>query len=197
MASFALGCPTPDGWLPVALADLAATMRDHLHCERKAVASALSLLHQYPERTDLVRALSRLAYEESRHVMQVATRLRRRGIVLTPDHGDLYAQRLRKLVRKGEPARQLDLLLCSALIEARSAERLGLLARALPAHPGPDAALAPFYAELAASEEGHRELFFGLARPLVDEITLHIRLREWIAAEAAIVRELPLEPRIH
>ncbi len=192
MASFALGCPTPDGWLPVALADLAATMRDHLHCERKAVASALSLLHQYPERTELVRALSRLAHEESRHVMQVATRLRRRGIVLTPDHGDLYAQRLRKLVRKGEPARQLDLLLCSALIEARSAERLGLLARALP-----DPALAAFYADLAASEEGHRELFFSLARPLVDEAALLIRMSEWIAAEAAIVRELPLEPRIH
>ena len=192
MRSFRLGCPTPAGWLEVALADLDATMRDHLHCERKAVASALSLLHQYPERTELVRALSRLAHEESRHVMQVATRLRRRGVVLTPDRGDLYAQRLRKLVRKGEPARQLDLLLCSALIEARSAERLGLLAAALP-----DRALAAFYGALAASEEGHRELFLGLACPLVAPAALHIRLCEFIAAEAALVQELPVEPRIH
>jgi tRNA-(ms[2]io[6]A)-hydroxylase len=192
MASFALGCPTPARWLAIALGDLDATMRDHLHCERKAVASALSFLHQYPERTDLVRALSRLAHEESRHVMQVATRLRRRGVVLTPDRGDVYAQRLRKLVRRGEPARQLDLLLCSALIEARSAERLGLLAGALP-----DPALAAFYRALAASEEGHRELFFALARPLVERPALDIRLDEWIAAEAAIVQALPVEPRIH
>ncbi len=192
MASFALGCPTPAGWLAIALGDLDATMRDHLHCERKAVASALSLIHQYPERTELVRALSRLAHEESRHVMQVATRLRRRGVVLTPDRGDLYAQRLRQRVRKGEPARQLDLLLCAALIEARSAERLGLLAGALP-----EPALATFYAELAASEEGHRELFFALARPLVDEPSLRMRLDEWISTEAAIVRALPVEARIH
>lgn len=187
-----LGCPTPPAWLEVALSDLDATMRDHLHCERKATASALSLLHQYPERTELVRALSRLAHEESRHVMQVAARLRQRGVVLTFDRGDAYAQRLRKLVRKGEPARQLDLLLCSALIEARSAERLALLAGAIP-----DAPLAAFYAELARVEEGHRELFLNLARPLVPGPDFAARLAELIAREAEIVAALPLEPRIH
>jgi tRNA-(ms[2]io[6]A)-hydroxylase len=189
---FRLACPTPAGWLPVALADLDAAIADHLHCERKATASALSLLHQYPGRTELVRALSRLAHEESRHVMQVAARLRKRGTVLTADRGDVYAQKLRKLVRRGEPERQLDMLLCSALIEARSAERLGLLAGALE-----DPSLAAFYGDLARVEEGHRELFLNLARPLVPTADFDMRLAEFIAREAEIVADLPLEPRIH
>ncbi|MBP9086156.1 MAG: hypothetical protein KBG15_08555, partial [Kofleriaceae bacterium] len=41
-------------WLPTALADLDAVMRDHMHCERKAATSALSLLRAYPERADIV-----------------------------------------------------------------------------------------------------------------------------------------------
>ena len=42
---------TDPRWLEVALADLDAVHADHLHCERKAAQSALSLIRSYPERT--------------------------------------------------------------------------------------------------------------------------------------------------
>ena len=42
-------------------ADLDTVHQDHLHCERKAAQSALSLVRSYPQRTDLVVAVARLA----------------------------------------------------------------------------------------------------------------------------------------
>src|SRR5690242_13292746 len=65
-------------WLAVALDDLDSVHADHLHCERKAAQSALSLIRAYPERDDLVAAMARLAHDETRHVVQVAHLLTRR-----------------------------------------------------------------------------------------------------------------------
>ena len=64
--------PTDPAWLAVALGDLDSVHADHLHCERKAAQSALSLIRSYPERGDLVTAMARLAHDETRHVVQVA-----------------------------------------------------------------------------------------------------------------------------
>src|SRR5688572_28209232 len=122
-----LAAPTDPRWLDAALSDLAAVHSDHLHCERKAALSALSLVRMYPERVDLVAALTRLAHEETSHVIQVNELIGARGGALRHDPGDDYAQALREHARKREPGRLLDLLLVFALIEARSAERLGLL----------------------------------------------------------------------
>src|SRR5689334_3003736 len=109
--------PTDPRWVEVALADLDAVHRDHLHCERKAAQSALSLVRSYPERPALVEAVARLAHEETAHVVQVSQLLARRGVAPAYDLGDEYAAALRELVRKGEPDRLLDRLLVFALIE--------------------------------------------------------------------------------
>ena len=53
--------PTSPTWLAVALADLDTVHQDHLHCERKAAQSALSLVRSYPDRLDLVLAACVLA----------------------------------------------------------------------------------------------------------------------------------------
>src|SRR5688572_18448574 len=87
--------PTDPRWVEVALADLDAVHRDHLHCERKAAQSALSLVRSYPDRTELVAAVSRLAHEETAHVVQVGALLQRRGTPASWDLGDDYAQALR------------------------------------------------------------------------------------------------------
>jgi tRNA 2-(methylsulfanyl)-N6-isopentenyladenosine37 hydroxylase len=70
---------TDPAWLAVALGDLDSVHADHLHCERKAAQSALSLIRSYPERADLVLAMARLAHDETRHVGQVAQLMARRG----------------------------------------------------------------------------------------------------------------------
>src|SRR6185295_17065419 len=123
--------PSDPAWLAVALGDLDSVHADHLHCERKAAQSALSLIRSYPERSDLVTAMARLAHDETRHVVQVAQLMARRGQPASYDHGDDYAAALRAQIRVREPERLLDRLLVFAIIEGRSAERLGLLAGAL------------------------------------------------------------------
>lgn len=183
--------PTSPTWVAVALADLDTVHQDHLHCERKAAQSALSLVRSYPQRTDLVVAVARLAHEETAHVVQMTQLLGRRGIEPSLDFGDEYAAALRAEVRRGEPARLLDRLLVFALIEARSAERLGLLADALP-----DPQSAQLYAGLASAEERHRDTFLELAAAAAPD-TWRARLDELAAVEAALVARLPVRARIH
>jgi tRNA-(ms[2]io[6]A)-hydroxylase len=182
---------TDPQWIAVALADLDAVHRDHLHCERKAAQSALSLVRSYPERVELVAAVARLAHEETSHVVQVSQLLQRRGAAPSYDFGDDYAVALRELVRKREPERLLDRLLVFALIEARSAERLGLLGEHLP-----DPASALLYRGLASAEVRHRDTFLELAEA-VDPVGWRARLDELAAREAEIVARLPVRARIH
>jgi tRNA-(ms[2]io[6]A)-hydroxylase len=182
---------TDPRWLGVALADLDRTLGDHAHCEKKAAATALKLIAEHPGQPELVRALAKLAQEEQGHLLAVLVELSDRGARLPRDEGDPYAQELMRLVRSG-PGRLVDRLLVCALIEARSHERLALLAGALP--PG---RLRDLYARLAQSEAGHERLFVELAEAQVGAAVARTRLEALAAAEAQIVARLPLLPRIH
>ena len=187
---------TDPRWIEVALADLDAVLSDHLHCERKAAQSALSMVRAYPDRPQLALAVARLAHEETSHVVQVTQLIARRGGAPRYDLGDDYVQALRAHVRKHEPERLIDHLIVFALIEARSAERLGLLGQSLP-----DPATAELYRALAASEQRHRDIFVelalssGSAAPGREQVV--DRLACLAAREAEIVASLPVRPRIH
>lgn len=182
---------TDPRWTAVAAGDLAATLADHAHCEKKAAASALKLVADYPDRPALVRTLARLAQEELSHLLAVQAELHRLGLPPTADEGDPYAQALVRLVRSGGEGRLVDRLLVSALIEARSCERLQLLAGALS-----DPRLRELYARLAQSEAGHERLFVDLAVSEGGEAA-RARLEALVAEEARIVAGLPLVARIH
>jgi tRNA-(ms[2]io[6]A)-hydroxylase len=183
--------PSDPRWLTVALADLDAVHADHLHCERKAAQSALSLIRSYPERAELVAAMARLAHDETRHVVQVAQLMARRGQPASYDFGDDYAAALRELIRKPEPQRLLDRLLVFATIEGRSAERLGLLAGALD-----DPKARELYASLAIAEVRHRDTFLSLARD-ADPPAWRARATELAAREAEIMARRTIVARIH
>jgi tRNA-(ms[2]io[6]A)-hydroxylase len=178
-------------WLATALDDLDAVHADHLHCERKAAQSALSLIRSYPERADLVIAMARLAHDETRHVVQVAQLMSRRGQTASYDNGDDYAARLREHIRVKEPDRLLDRLLVFAVIEGRSAERLQLLADALvePQAKG-------LYASLADAEVRHRDIFLALARDAAPAVW-RARAAELAAIEATVLASHPIAARIH
>lgn len=182
---------TDPAWLAVALGDLDSVHADHLHCERKAAQSALSLIRSYPERGDLVAAMARLAHDETRHVVQVAQLMARRGQMASYDHGDDYAAALRTQIRTREPDRLLDRLLVFAIIEGRSAERLALLAGALE-----DPRSRDLYASLAAAEVRHRDTFLSLARDAAPP-TWRARAAELAAREAEILANRPQAARIH
>jgi tRNA-(ms[2]io[6]A)-hydroxylase len=178
-------------WLAVALDDLPSVHADHLHCERKAAQSALSLIRAYPERADLVEAMARLAHDETRHVVQVAHLLTRRREMARYDRGDDYAAKLRAHIRGREPDRLLDRLLVFAIIEGRSAERLGLLAGALD-----DPRTRELYAQLTTAEVRHRDTFLSLARDAAPT-AWRARAAELTALEAGILADRPIEARIH
>jgi tRNA-(ms[2]io[6]A)-hydroxylase len=182
---------TDPAWLPVALGDLDSVHADHLHCERKAAQSALSLIRSYPERGDLVTQMARLAHDETRHVVQVAQLMARRGQPASYDHGDDYAAALRAQIRVREPERLLDRLLVFAIIEGRSAERLALLAGALD-----DPRSRELYAGLAAAEVRHRDTFLALARDAAPA-AWRARAAELASREAEILGNRAATARIH
>ncbi len=100
-----------------------------------------------------------------------------------------YAEGLRKALRRDEPGRRVDLLLCGALIEARSHERfMGLIER-LPAP------LAKFYASLAAAEARHAGLYQRLAAR--GGVSIEARLGELAAVEAELATAPDREFRFH
>lgn len=189
-----LASTTDDRWVRRAEAHIDEILLDHAHCEKKAASTALSLIFRYPERPSLMIPLSRLAREELAHFEEVVAILRRRGLEfrrLTPSP---YAARLMEIVRTHEPHRLLDTLLCAAMIEARSCERMQRLADALQ-----DPELARLYRGLLASEARHYHSYVDLAQGLhlVPEDELWSRLDAIAQHEAAVIAAAPEEARMH
>ena len=157
-AASILAAPTPGAWVEDALAHRSQLLLDHANCEKKAASTALALMFAYAEDRPLALALSRLAREELRHFEQVLRVMDALGVPFARQRPGRYAQALRGALRSAEPGRKLDLLLMSALIEARSAERFALLA------PRLSLPLAALYSELGGSEARHFGLYVGFAR---------------------------------
>ncbi len=187
-----------EAWLAAALADDLTLLADHAHCEKKAAASAFMLITRHADEPGLVEAMVELAQEELAHFAEVFQVLTARGGVLGPDRGDPYVQALLKNIRGGAAFTALiDRLLCAALIEARSFERLRLLGER---HPDP--ALAELFARLARSEARHGAIFVQLARGVgerngLDKAAVDDRLAAITADEQRIVETLPARCAIH
>ncbi|NNL85109.1 MAG: tRNA-(ms[2]io[6]A)-hydroxylase, partial [Myxococcales bacterium] len=119
--------------------------------------------------------------------------LDRLGIAFERQRPGPYGGKLRQVVRDKEPARLLDTLLCCAVIEARSCERLQLLARELA-----DPSLRELYERLLASEARHHGVYVELARVVApDERALRTRLEAVCRHEARTVAAAPDLPRLH
>ena len=78
-----------------------------------------------------MRPLSELAREELTHFELMLGVLEKRGVAFRRLEPSRYAARLVGVCRKAEPFRLMDTLLCCAMIEARSCERIGILGRVL------------------------------------------------------------------
>ncbi|MBD2014198.1 tRNA-(ms[2]io[6]A)-hydroxylase [Microcoleus sp. FACHB-53] len=184
--------PTRWEWVEQALTHLNIILLDHSHCERKAAGVALNLMFRYPSNTQLVRQLTAIAREELEHFELVNQWLERRGVPLAPLSAPPYGGGLTALVRRTEPERLLDSLLVSGLIEARSHERLGLLATHCP-----DRELAEFYRSLMASEARHYGVYWVLADTYFERDVVKARLEELAIQESELLATLHPEPRIH
>jgi tRNA-(ms[2]io[6]A)-hydroxylase len=187
-----LAAPTDPAWTRRALADLPELLLDHAHCEKKAAGMAVQLLFRYPQHACLLVPLSRLARDELGHFEQVLALMQARGQAFRRQRPSPYAGRLKQQVRDEEPERLIDTLLCCALIEARSCERMQLLAEALE-----DPQLAAFYRGLLASEARHHGIYVELAGEISPREDVRARLAQLALREAAILAEAPEWCRMH
>ena len=194
----------PD-WGAWALEHIDEILLDHAHCEKKAASTALSVIFRYPELPQLAVPMSALAREELEHFELVLALIRRRGGEFRRQQPSEYAARLMAVTRRGEPGRRLDFLLCCGLIEARSCERMQLIAAALAARGAEREGhelheLYSLYHGLLASEARHHATYLDLARGCVeiDERALQARLRELAEHEAGVIRHSTrARPRMH
>ena len=164
---------------------------DHANCEKKAASTALSLIFTYADDLQLTDRLSRLAREELRHFEQVQKMMQELEVPfvrLTPAR---YADGLRAATRRSEPGRLMDLLLCGALIEARSCERFVGLAPLL------HAPLGAFYGGLAASEARHQSVYLCLAEHRAGASDWRARLAHLAEIEADLATSPDKQLRFH
>ena len=192
MSHFKLASKTPAAWVATVLADFDAFLLDHAAAEKKASGMALSMLSHYPDRVELVAAMADLAVEEMIHYREVVKIIHSRGNITASDEKDAYVNEFRKSLRKGSDDYFLDRLLVGGIIEARGAERFGLVAEALPEGP-----LKTFYTSISRSEERHLDLMFGLAYRYFDRSVVDQRLALLADIEAAIIARQPLRAALH
>lgn len=178
-----LKATTPPAWIAQARAETDVLLIDHANCEKKAASTALSLMFAYAEDLELSVKMSRLAREELRHYEQVAKLMKALDLVPQRLAPGRYAERLRRLVAKSEPHREVDLMICGALIEARSCERFAALAPAIGGRIG------DLFQGLHDAEARHYRVYLDLARRAAERagIGFHPRVEEFAVLESQLI----------
>ncbi len=160
---FKLKFKSSQSWLETVLGDFDQFLVDHASCEKKASGMAISMISHYPDKPKIVEAMLDLAIEELSHFRDVMNLLITRGLQSGSDQKDPYVNQLHKAMDQGSEAYLLDRLLIASIVEARGAERFGMIAKALP-----DGRLKTFYNSITESENQHYQLFLSLAEQHCD-----------------------------
>ena len=190
-----LKLPTDPRWVNLAEKDLEEILSDHAYCEQKAATSCISLIQQYPDKIDMVKALAPIVTEEWGHFRMVLRELEKRQLTLGRQRKDEYVNALMKFQKKGgsREDRLLEKLLICALIEARSCERFRLLSLHIS-----DDELKEFYHKFMIAEAGHYRLFIDLAKKYHNEEKVKQRWQEYLDYEAKVMQDLELRgDRMH
>jgi tRNA 2-(methylsulfanyl)-N6-isopentenyladenosine37 hydroxylase len=185
---------TRKDWLSQSLHNLDEILLDHAHCEKKAASMAVSFLFRYPEHPEIMKPLSELAREELRHFEHVLQIMQQRDIPFKRQKPSTYAGRLVKIVRRDEPERMLDIMICAALIEARSCERMKILSEGLIPI---DTSLAQFYKGLLVCEARHHQMYIDILDNIYDKDIVRQRLTEIAKHESEVLSEPDDFPRLH
>ena len=185
--------PTPQRWAELAAANLPVFLADHAVCEQQAALTALGLIGQYPDDTELVARMGSLAAEEVAHLRRVSGLLERRGWPLAKRRPNPWVRGLRERMQTDrEPGLKVDRLLVCALIEARSCERFTLLGGVVE-----DEEVAQMLADLGPAERRHWQMFHALAAREVDVGTLQARWRQWLEIEEELNARGGVRPTVH
>ena len=188
-----LAIPSPPEWIDAVMADFPAFLQDHADCERKASATAMSLVAKYPNRVEIIPELIETALEEMEHFKLVYEIMERKGIQLAHSiHEDPYIKTLIKSMHSGIEERFLDRLLIASVVETRGAERFRIVAEAQE-----DDALNRFYKMLWTSEAKHGHIYVKMALQYFEEDKVYKRLAWWTRKEGEIIASIPIRPALH
>ncbi|MEY5048672.1 MAG: hydroxylase for synthesis of 2-methylthio-cis-ribozeatin in tRNA [Bacteroidota bacterium] len=185
---------TDPRWVDIVESNISEILTDHAYCEQKATSNAIFLIVNFPEYTDLVTDMIKLAQEELSHFEMVHEKIKARGLVLGRERKDEYVGELYAFMRKGYQRKfvLIDRLLFAALIEARSCERFKLLSEQIK-----DKELSEFYRELMISEAGHYKTFISYARQYAEGEDIDKRWQEFLDYEASILSKYGKKETIH
>ena len=183
---------TSNEWIKLALSNPIDLLIDHAHCERKAAGVAIQLMFRYPSEPNLSEVLSPIAREELEHFEKILYFLKDLGHNLKALKPPPYGAELAKNIRKDEPNRMLDSFLIAGLIEARSHERLSLLAL----NSG-EQSFKILYESLLESESRHFGIYWKLAQTKFSKNETFKRLEELSKFESEILADTCLMPRVH
>lgn len=192
MSTLSLRYATSEAWTTLVVNNMDEFLPDHAAAEKKAASMATTMISHYPDRERLVHAMADLAIEEMNHFREVIKLIYARGLTLANDSKDAYVTSFRQSMRKGRDEYFLDRLIIAGIIEARGAERFGLIAEALT--PG---SLKSFYEAITRSEQRHEAMFIDLATDYFPEAIVTARLDELLDVEASIVAQLPILAQLH
>ena len=185
--------PSKQEWVDAVMADFPSFLQDHIDCERKASAMAMSFVAKYPDRKEIIPELIEIGIEELEHFQQVYELMEKHGIPLQHSIGaDPYLKKLLKLCHSGREERFMDRLLVASVVETRGAERFRLVSEAQK-----DPEMHRFYKILWASEAKHGHVFVKMALNYFDEKTVYDRLAWWIEREGEIIDSLEIRAALH
>ena len=189
-----LKLPTDPRWVKLVEGNISEILTDHAWCEQKAASNAISTIVRYPELTDLVEELTRIAQEEMEHFGMVVEKIKARGWALGHERKDDYVGELSKFIKRGGSREEqlVDRLLFAAMIEARSCERFKMLSERID-----DEDLATFYRDLMVSEAGHYTTFLGFARKYHGGVDVNARWQAFLDFEAGIMQRYGTKETMH
>ena len=187
-----LSAISSDKWIKMAIENPIEILIDHAHCEKKAAGVAIQLMFRYPTEPNLSEVLSPIAREELEHFEKMLSFLKEREISLKALKPPPYGAELAKNIRKEEPLRMLDSFLIAGIIEARSHERLSILAL-----NSKESATRDLYQSLVESEARHFGVYWKLAQSKFDKEETFKRLDQLVKKEEEILSSTFSMPRIH
>lgn len=186
---------TDPNWVNIVERNIAEILTDHAWCEQKAASNAISIVVGYPQHSDLVREMLKIAKEELTHFEMVHEKIKEYGFDLGFERKDSYVNELYKFMRKGYSREivLIDRLLFAAMVEARSCERFKILSENIN-----DEKLREFYRELMISEANHYTTFLSFARKYGDRYeNVNDRWQKWLEHEAFVVKNYGKQETIH
>jgi tRNA 2-(methylsulfanyl)-N6-isopentenyladenosine37 hydroxylase len=190
-----LKLPPDPRWVNIVEKNIKEILIDHAYCEQKAATNAITMIVKYPEFSEMVTEMTKIAAEEIQHFGQVHDLIIARGWQLGQERKDEYVGDLMTFVQKGfQDKRKLlvDRLLFSALVEARSCERFRLLSEEIK-----DEELKLFYYNLMVSEAKHYTVFLSLARKYGANMNVEKRWQEFLNYEAEIIKNYGVNESMH